>query len=114
MEEKIIFGMCKSLNRGLREALQRKFTAAMVIRSTEFQYPHHPSMNMVCDDEIVGEQVNDEKRIKELKETPGNFFLWEEFVVYVRKLPRGLDGIARANYIFHIFDFLYTCVVYVI
>lgn len=100
VEEKIIFGMCKSLNRGLREALQREFTAAMVIRSTEFQYPHHPSMNMVCDDEIVGEQVNDEKRIKELKKTPGNFFLWEEFVVYVRKLPRGLERRKKMQIVF--------------
>ena len=88
VEEKIVFGMCKSLNKGLREALQREFTVAMVIQTSEFQYPHHPYMSMTCGDQVVGELVRDEKKAEELRKTPGNLFLWDNFVVYMKKLPR--------------------------
>jgi len=88
VEEKIVFGMCKSLNKGLREALQREFTVAMVIQTSEFQYPHHPYMSMICGDQVVGELIRDEKKVEELRKTPGNLFLWENFVVYMKKLPR--------------------------
>jgi len=88
VEEKIVFGMCKSLNKGLRKALQMEFTVAMVIQTPEFQYPHHPYMSMICGDQVVGELIEDEKRVKELRKTPGNLFLWENFVVYTKKLPR--------------------------
>ena len=88
VEEKIVFGMCKSLNKGLREALQREFTVAMVIQTSEFQYPHHPYMSMICGDQVVGELIRDEKRVEELRKIPGNLFLWENFVVYMKKLPR--------------------------
>jgi len=88
VEEKNVFGMCKSLNKGLREALQREFAVAMVIQTSDFQYPHHPYMNMSYGDQVVGELIKDEKRVEELRKTPGNLFLWENFVVYVKKLPR--------------------------
>lgn len=70
VEQKIIFGMCKSLNKGLREALQREFTVAMVIQTSEFEYPHHPHMIMICGDQVIGEQVRDEKKVKELRKNP--------------------------------------------
>jgi hypothetical protein len=88
VEEKIVFGLCKSLNKGLREALQREFTVAMVIQTSEFQYPHHPYMSMIWGDQVVGELVKDEKKVEELRKNPGNLFLWENFVVYMKKLPR--------------------------
>jgi len=88
VEEKIVFGMCKSLNKGLREALQREFTVAMIIQTSEFQYPHHPYMSMICGDQVVGELVKDKKGVEELRKTPGNLFLWENFVVYTKRLPR--------------------------
>jgi len=88
VEEKTVFGMCKSLNKGLRGSLQREFTVAVVIQTSEFEYPHHPYMNMICGDQVVGELVDDEERIEEMKKNPANLFLWGNFVVYVRKLPR--------------------------
>lgn len=88
VEEKIIFGMCKSLNKGVREALQREFTVAMVIQTSEFQYPHHPYMIMVCEDRIIGELVKDPKKVEELRKSPNSFFLWDNFVVYMKKFPR--------------------------
>jgi len=88
VEEKIVFGMCSSLNRGVREALQREFTVAIVIQTSEFQYPHHPHMRMTCGDQVVGELVRDEEKIKELRRDPSNIFLWENFVVYIKKISR--------------------------
>jgi hypothetical protein len=87
-EEEIVFGMCKSINKGVREALQREFTVATVINSSVFEYPHHPHMVMVIEDQIVGEQINDQKIIEELKKDPMNLFLWNRFVIYVKKLPK--------------------------
>lgn len=87
-EELIVFGMCRSLNKGVREALQREFTIATVIDSSVFEYPHHPHMVMVVDDQIVGEQINDPKIIEELKKDPNNLFLWNKFVIYMKKLPK--------------------------
>lgn len=88
VEEKIILGMCKSLNKGLRDALQKEFAAAMVIQTEKFQYPHHPEMVMVSEDQIIGEQVYDKNKLEELRRNPTNLFLWENFVVYMKNLPR--------------------------
>jgi len=90
-EEKIVFGMCKSLNKGVREAVQREFTVAMVIQTSDFKYPHHPYMIMVCGDQVLGELVDDQKKIEELRKNPNNLFLWENFVVYMKKIPRNRE-----------------------
>lgn len=95
VEEKTILGMCKSFNKGVRESLQREFVIAMVIQTSEFEYPHHPYMNMICGDQVVGELINDEKRIEELGRNPTNLFIWKNFVVYMRKLSR--DPKERSN-----------------
>lgn len=90
-EEKVVFGMCRTLNRGVREALEREYAVALVIDSSEFEYPHHPHMRMVWGDMVVGEQVRDKERIEELKRDRSNFFLWENFVLYMPKLPKGAE-----------------------
>jgi len=87
-EENIVFGMCKSLNKGVREALQREFTVAMVIQTSEFRYPHHPYMIMACGDKVIGEHVEDRKKLDELRKNPSNLFMWENFVVYMKRFPR--------------------------
>lgn len=88
VESKIIFGMCKSLNKGVREALQREFTAAMIIQTGEFRHPHHPYMVMTSNNQVVGELIYDEEKIDELRRSPTNLFLWRNFVVYMKNLPR--------------------------
>lgn len=88
VENKIVYGMCKSLNQGVRESLQRDFVVAMVIQTSEFQYPHHPYMNIMCGDQVIGELVSDKEKIDELKQDPSNVFLWDNFVVDTRRLPR--------------------------
>jgi hypothetical protein len=87
-EEKIVFGMCKSINKGIREALGMEYTIGLVIKSSEFQHPHHPHMVMICGTEITGEIVSDVEKIQEMRKDTSNFFLWDNFVVYMKKLPK--------------------------
>ena len=87
-EGKIAYGMCKTYNEGVREALQRHYTIAMVMNTSIFEYPHHPLMRMVSDNDVVGEQINDLNVIAELKRNRANFFLWENFVIYTSRLPK--------------------------
>jgi len=87
-EQKIVLGMGKSVNEGVREALNRDFIAAMVIQSSEFVYPHEPSMMMLCEDQVIGEGVYDKEQLEKLKGSKNCFFLWENFVLYRDKLPR--------------------------
>jgi len=90
-EEKIVFGMCKSLNKGVREAVRREFAVAMVIQTSDFQYPHHPYMIMVCGDQVLGELVEDRKKIEELRKNLITSFCGRTFVVYMKKIPRNRE-----------------------
>jgi len=91
-EERVVLGMCRSYNRGIREALGRDASIAIVINSSEFVYPHEPHMRLLYKDEIVGEEVYDEKRASELRGSRNNVFLWSNFVVYQDRLPRDRKG----------------------
>ena len=93
IEEKIAYYMCRTLNEGVREALQRDYTIAVVLDTSIFEYPHHPFMKMVFNDTVVGEQISDLDKIIEYKKDKKNFFfLWENFVIYTSKLPRERGG----------------------
>ena len=87
-EDRILFGMCKSLNEGVRDAINSEYTVALIINTSVFRYPHHPHMSILWKDQIVGEQVNDDEKITELKKDRFNFFLWDTFVIYMKKLPK--------------------------
>lgn len=87
-EDRIIFGMCKSWNEGVRDAIDCEYTVALIIDTSLFQYPHHPHMSVMWKDQIVGEQVTDDDRIQELKKDRFNFFLWDNFIIYIKKLPK--------------------------
>lgn len=99
-EEKILWGMCRSLNQGFREAISRHYTIAMVINTEEFEYPHHPYTIMKCGGLIVGEQILDSEEIGELRKDPANIFLWDEFVVYVKKLPKDPEERKKLRIVF--------------
>lgn len=92
--------MCRTLNQGIKDALQRDYTVAVVMDTSIFEYPHHPYMIMVCDDNIVGELVNDLKRIDDLKKDRANFFLWDNFVIYTQKLPRGREAMQKLRMVY--------------
>jgi len=99
-EDKVAYGMCKTSNMGLREALLRDITAVLLIDSSTYEYPHHPSMAMVYDGIIVGEQVKDPDKREELGKNRTNFFLWDEFVVYTPLLPREKEAKQRLRMVY--------------
>jgi len=101
VEDHIVFGMCKSRNDGVREALQREVTVALVIQSSSFQYPHHPHMSLRCGDQVLGESVTDREKREELRKNASNFFLWDDFVIYMKRLPRGREEREKMRMIFH-------------
>lgn len=92
--------MCRTLNQGIKEALQRDYTVAVVMNTSIFEYPHHPYMVMVYDNNIVGELVEDLNRIHELKKDKTNFFLWENFVIYTPKIPRGREEMQKLRMVY--------------
>jgi len=104
VEDKIAYGMCKTSNNGLREALRREFTAVLLIDSSIYEYPHHPSMVMAYDGIVVGEQVKDPVKRGELRKDRNNFFLWDEFVVYTLLLPREKDAKQRLRMVYKPMD----------
>lgn len=99
-EDRILFGMCKSLNEGVRDAITSEYTVALIIDTSVFQYPHHPHMSIVWEDQIVGEQVNDDEKIMELKKDRFNFFLWDTFVIYIKKLPKAPKDRDRIRFVY--------------
>lgn len=99
-EDRILFGMCKSLNEGVQDAINSEYTVALIIDTSVFQYPHHPHMSLVWDDQIVGEQVNDDEKIMELKKDRFNFFLWDTFVIYIKKLPKAPKDRDRIRFVY--------------
>jgi hypothetical protein len=101
VEKKIAYGMCKTINDGVREALKRVYTIGLVIDTSIYEYPHHSSMVMICDDDIVGEEVKDLKQIDKLKKVRSNFFLWDNFVIYTQRLPKGKEARQRLRLIYN-------------
>lgn len=39
-------------------------------------------------DEVIEEVIRDKERIEELREDPNNVFLWENPVIYMKRMPR--------------------------
>lgn len=91
-EEKKYFEMCKTLNKAVRTAIERDTAVAMVIKTSEFNYPPPPYMQMKYENQIVGEFVYEEDEINELKKSKGNVFLGENFVVYLTKIPKDVSA----------------------
>ena len=80
-EDSITNNICRTINQGARDALQRDYTVALVIDTSIYERPHHPRMSMIYEDTIVGEEIEDKNRIDRLKKDRGNFFLWHNFVI---------------------------------
>ncbi|MEM2884766.1 MAG: hypothetical protein QXF24_01595, partial [Thermoproteota archaeon] len=81
-EKKVAFGMCRPYNEGVRLALCRDVSIAVVVDTSEFVYPHEPHMRILFRGSVVGEDIYDKEKAEELKKSKNNVFLWDNFVVY--------------------------------
>lgn len=82
-ENKVLMGLCKGINIGVREALNKKLVYAC-LTNMEFKWPKTSLVKIVCEDEIIAEDVYDEELLKKNKEE-GNVVLGN-LVIYKDKL----------------------------
>jgi len=87
-EEKRFMGMCKTHNKAARDAMSRAHTLAILIRGGQFKTIPFPRMRMMYKDELVGEELYDKDKIETFKKDSKNVFLWENFVIFMRKFPK--------------------------
>jgi hypothetical protein len=66
-EEKVLMGLCKGINVGLREALSRKNTFAC-LTDEAMVWPHCSYIKLYCGDELIGKDVYDDAELKQRKE----------------------------------------------
>jgi hypothetical protein len=88
-EEKKFMGMCKTYNKAARDAISRKYTLATIIKGGQFKSLPFPRMRMMFRDDLVGEELYEKDRIEDLKKEKKNVFLWDNFVVFMKKFPNG-------------------------
>jgi hypothetical protein len=87
-EEKKFMGMCRTHNKAARDGMSRKHTLALIIKGGQFKAIPFPRMKMMYKGELVGEELYEKDRIEELKKDSKNLFLWENFVMFMRKMPK--------------------------
>lgn len=65
-EKHVLYGMGKGLNTGLREILKRDFIVA-IANDNEFEWPPEPALQIVCDNEVIGEEIKSLEKAEEYK-----------------------------------------------
>lgn len=84
-------GEHNALNEGLREVIKRQ-TIVAVVKTPNFSQSVAPTVLLVSNGEIVGEEIVDSRRGESLKCDPKVVFVGEKFVIYrdrVKNLPVG-------------------------
>ena len=80
-EKKVMMGLCKGINLGLREALKRRHVFACAT-DLNLTWPECSYMKLVCDGEVVGEDIYDEATLEDLKKKghmiAGNLVLYRD------------------------------------
>lgn len=66
-EEKVLMGICKGINKGVREVLGKKTVFACATDSS-LRWPNTSLVKITCEDETIGEDIYDEKELGRLKE----------------------------------------------
>ena len=66
-EDNVMMGICKGINLGLVQALQKKNVFACITDDT-MVWPKESYIKLVCGDEVIGQDVYDMDKLKELKE----------------------------------------------
>ena len=87
-EEKKFMGMCRTYNKAAREALARRHTLVIIIEGGQFKALPFPRMKMMYNDDLVGEELYENEKIETLKKSKDNVFLWDNFAVFMKKLPK--------------------------
>jgi len=65
-EKHVLFGLGKGLNTGLREILKRDIIVA-ITNDNEFEWPPEPAIQLVSNDEVIGEEIKSPEKAEEYK-----------------------------------------------
>lgn len=96
-EKKAFMGMGKTYNSGIREVMKCP-TVICCITNMGFDWGCESHMLMMKEDEIVGEEIYDVNKIKELEKRPDVKFLHKNFVVYTAKVNFPRDIVEKICY----------------
>lgn len=86
-EQRMYTGATGGCNEGVREVLRRDLVFA-IAKTSEFPQAVAPTVTLVSNGEIVGEEVVDSKKAETLKNQPGIVFVGEKFVLYRDRVRR--------------------------
>lgn len=89
-EKRSIFGPGKLVNAGLREVLQRE-RVYVALTSMEFDWGCRSCLLLKKGERVVGEEVRDPERIRELRQVPTVWFMHDSFVVYKDRMSFPAD-----------------------
>lgn len=80
-EGKVLMGLCKGVNLGVREALGRRRVYACITNSS-LRWPKTSLVKIVCEGETIGEDIYDEAELERLKKegniVVGNLVFYRE------------------------------------
>ena len=82
-ERRVVMGLAKGLNLGVREALKRSYVLA-AITDMNFDWGRKPVVKMVMGEEVVGEEIRDPTLLEDFKKR-GNV-VFGSFVIYKDKV----------------------------
>ncbi|MCX8169740.1 MAG: hypothetical protein N3D72_01485 [Candidatus Methanomethyliaceae archaeon] len=87
-ESNILMGLCRGLNLGVRKALSKKSIYAC-LTNMEFKWPKTSLVRMVCDNEVIAEDIYDEELLRKLKEEGniviGNLVIYKDKVSIIKE-----------------------------
>ena len=86
-EQILMMGLARTVNRGLRNAIDRDVTYA-AIHDPDLRHPPGSTVIWVREDEIIGEEVWDKAVVEEIKKREDVLFIGEGFVLYADKIRR--------------------------
>lgn len=93
-EKKAFMGLGMCYNSGIREVL-RCPVVILAITNMDFDWGVEPHILLKKDEEIVGEEVRDPIRIKELEQKENVWFLHKNFVIYKNKVDFPNDMVEK-------------------
>ena len=94
-EAKKLMGMARTHNKAARDAISLRHTLAIIIKGGEFKHIPFPRMRMMYGETLVGEELYEQERIEALKKSRENVFIWDNFVIFMKMVPKGKDELDK-------------------
>jgi hypothetical protein len=96
-EEQSLMSLGKVVNVGVRTILRQE-TIFVALNSMDFDWGTHPTLLMKKGEEIVGEEIRDQERIKQLSDQENVWFMHKNFIVYKDKISFPQDIMQKICY----------------